>query len=99
MTVPLVLALGIGISRMIGDSDGGASGFGVVTLASLFPIITVLLLGSYYVGQVPDPDSQPARFFAHEKTSYLFESESEKLAYLVANTDQETQAAYLAVLS
>ena len=99
VTVPLVLALGIGISRMIGDSDGGASGFGVVTLASLFPIITVLLLGSYYVGQVPDPDSQPARFFAHEKTSYLFESESEKLAYLVANTDQETQAAYLAVLS
>ena len=99
VTVPLVLALGIGISRMIGDSDGGASGFGVVTLASLFPIITVLLLGSYYVGQVPDPDSQPARFFAHEKTSYLFESESEKLAYLVANTDQATQEAYLAALS
>ena len=99
VTVPLVLALGIGISRMIGDSDGGASGFGVVTLASLFPIITVLLLGSYYAGQVPDPDSQPARFFAHEKTSYLFESESEKLAYLVANTDQATQEAYLAALS
>ena len=99
VTVPLVLALGIGISRMIGDSDGGASGFGVVTLASLFPIITVLLLGSYYVGQVPDPDPQPARFFAHEKTSYLFESESEKLAYLVANTDQMTQEAYLAALS
>ena len=99
VTVPLVLALGIGISRMIGDSDGGASGFGVVTLASLFPIITVLLLGSYYVGQVPDPDPQPARFFAHEKTSYLFESESEKLAYLVANTDQATQEAYLAALS
>ena len=98
VTVPLVLALGIGISRMIGDSDDGASGFGVVTLASVFPIITVLLLGSYYVGQVPDPDSQPARFFAHEKTSYLFESESEKLAYLVANTDQETQDAYLGAL-
>ena len=98
VTVPLVLALGIGISRMLGDSDDGASGFGVVTLASLFPIITVLLLGSYFIGSVPEPDSQPARFFSHEKTSYLFETESEKLAYMVSNTDEATQNAYLAEL-
>jgi hypothetical protein len=55
VTVPLVLALGIGISRMVGDSDGGASGFGVVTLASLFPIVTVLTLGGLYMSSVPDP--------------------------------------------
>ena len=98
VTVPLVLALGIGISRILGDSDGGASGFGVVTLASLFPIITVLLLGTYFVGKVPEPESEPARFFSHEKTSFLFESESEKLGYLVANTDESMQNAYISML-
>ncbi|MEO0366423.1 MAG: DUF1538 domain-containing protein [Pseudomonadota bacterium] len=47
VTVPLVLALGIGISRVAsGESgSGGNSGFGIVTLASLFPILAVLLLG------------------------------------------------------
>lgn len=47
VTVPLVLALGIGVSRARGASDTGMSGFGVVTLASLFPILFVLLSGFY----------------------------------------------------
>lgn len=55
VTVPLVLALGIGISRMVGDGEGGAGGFGVVTLASLFPIITVLSLGGFFMSDVPQP--------------------------------------------
>jgi len=44
VTVPLVLALGIGVCRIVGDDESGGSGFGIVTLASLFPIIAVLLL-------------------------------------------------------
>ena len=47
VTVPLVLALGIGVTRARGASDTGQSGFGVVTLASLFPIFFVLLSGVY----------------------------------------------------
>jgi hypothetical protein len=47
VTVPLVLALGIGIAAAAGKGDSGLSGFGIVTLASLFPIIGVLLLGIY----------------------------------------------------
>ena len=47
VTVPLVLALGIGIAAAAGKSDSGLSGFGIVTLASLFPIIGVLLLALY----------------------------------------------------
>jgi hypothetical protein len=47
VTVPLVLALGMGVSRITGRSDTGMSGFGIVTLASLFPIIAVLSLGFY----------------------------------------------------
>lgn len=42
VTVTLVLALGIGVCRIIGDEKAGGSGFGIVTLASLFPILAVL---------------------------------------------------------
>ena len=47
VTVPLVLSLGIGIAAAAGKGDSGLSGFGIVTLASLFPIIGVLLLCIY----------------------------------------------------
>ena len=47
VTVPLVLSLGIGISAAAGKSDSGLSGFGIVTLASLFPILGVMLLAIY----------------------------------------------------
>ena len=53
VTVPLVLSLGIGIANSTGQSsDNSLSGFGVVTLASLFPIIAVLLLSLYVSTQV-----------------------------------------------
>jgi len=45
VTVPLVLSLGMGVTSAMGEKDSGMSGFGIVTLASLFPIIAVLLLG------------------------------------------------------
>ena len=44
VTVPLVLALGMGVTSSLGKEDTGMSGFGIVTLASLFPIIAVLSL-------------------------------------------------------
>lgn len=44
VTVPLVLALGIGMSRAAGRGSSSLSGFGIVTLASLFPILGVYLL-------------------------------------------------------
>ncbi len=47
VTVPLVLALGIGIAAAAGKGDSGLSGFGIVTLASLFPVIGVFLLSLY----------------------------------------------------
>ncbi len=45
VTVPLVLALGLGVSAILGKSDTGMSGFGIVTLASLWPVIMVSTLG------------------------------------------------------
>ena len=51
VTVPLVLALGIGVCRVVSNGSsggGGHSGFGIVTLASLFPILAVLLLALFH---------------------------------------------------
>lgn len=56
VTVPLVLSLGIGIASSAGKGDSSLSGFGIVTLASLFPIIAVMLLG-LYVAQVTTPEA------------------------------------------
>jgi hypothetical protein len=47
VTVPLVLALGIGVANSGGKGDSALSGFGIVTLASIFPVIAVLGLGVY----------------------------------------------------
>jgi len=50
VTVPLVLALGVGVCRIVGGGDVKDAGFGIVTLASLFPILAVLLLAFYHAG-------------------------------------------------
>lgn len=52
VTVPLVLSLGIGIANSAGKGDSSLSGFGVVTLASLFPIIAVLGLSLFVSSQI-----------------------------------------------
>jgi hypothetical protein len=41
VTVPLVLALGLGLSRAV----GAAEGFGILAMASAGPIISVLAVG------------------------------------------------------
>jgi len=56
VTVPLVLALGIGIASAAGKGDSSLSGFGIVTLASIFPIFAVMMLG-LYLSFVYSPDA------------------------------------------
>jgi hypothetical protein len=55
VTVPLVLSLGIGIAASAGKGDSGLSGFGIVTLASIFPIMGVLLL-SFFLAYTVSPE-------------------------------------------
>ncbi|MGC8928660.1 MAG: DUF1538 domain-containing protein [Myxococcota bacterium] len=54
VTVPLVLSLGIGIASSGGKGRSTLSGFGIVTLASIFPILAVLLFGIiiYYLAPI-----------------------------------------------
>lgn len=56
ITVPLVLALGIGISAAAGKSESSLSGFGIVTLASLIPVLGVMLL-ALWIAAAGSPDS------------------------------------------
>ncbi len=70
VTVPLVLSLGIGIATAAGKGRSSMSGFGIVTLASLFPIVGVLLL-TLYVAQTVNPDTIIAA--AHSSASVVQE--------------------------
>lgn len=48
MTVPFILALGVGVASVLGGKNASTDGFGLVALASIGPILAVLLLGIFY---------------------------------------------------
>ncbi|MDA3874719.1 MAG: DUF1538 family protein, partial [Kiritimatiellae bacterium] len=78
VTVPLVLALGIGVSRASGKQEDAAGGFGIIMLASAFPVLAVLILGMFLNAEMPVP-APGADFFQQgniEKVLTLFENET-----------------------
>lgn len=48
MTVPFIMALGVGLSAARSDRDGANDSFGLIALCSVGPIMMVLLLGIFY---------------------------------------------------
>jgi hypothetical protein len=48
MTVPFILAMGVGLASIRSDKNSQDDSFGLVALCSIGPIIAVLLLGSFY---------------------------------------------------
>ena len=48
MTVPFIMALGIGLATLRSDKGSGDDSFGLVALCSIGPILSVLLLGLFY---------------------------------------------------
>ena len=58
ITVPFIMALGVGISSVLGDRRSKENSFGLVALCSVGPIAAVLLLGMFsrndLTYQVPD---------------------------------------------
>ena len=45
ITVPFIMALGVGIATAIGGKNSGENSFGIIALCSIGPILAVLLLG------------------------------------------------------
>jgi hypothetical protein len=58
ITVPFIMALGVGIAVTIGGKDVGENSFGLIAMCSVGPILAVMLLGATVDGeiayQVPD---------------------------------------------
>lgn len=48
MTVPFIMALGVGLSALRSDKSGADDSFGLIALCSIGPILMVLLLGIFY---------------------------------------------------
>lgn len=48
MTVPFILALGVGVASVLKGKSASSDGFGLVALASIGPILAVLTLGVIY---------------------------------------------------
>ena len=71
VTVPLVLSLGIGIASSAGKGHSSLSGFGIVTLASLFPIIGVMSL-AIFVSSTTSVDSIIATASQIDNAAHVF---------------------------
>ena len=58
ITVPFIMALGVGISNILGDKRSKENSFGLVSLCSVGPILAVMVLGIFskndMLYQVPD---------------------------------------------
>ena len=83
MTVPFIMAFGVGISAIRSDKHAANDSFGLVALCSIGPILAVLILSliyrpdsaEYVPAAVPviDHSVTLARLFAHELPAYLKE--------------------------
>ncbi len=51
MTVPFIMALGVGVASIRSDKNAESDSFGLVALCSVGPILSVLVLGFLYEGE------------------------------------------------
>ncbi len=83
MTVPFIMALGVGVAAIRSDREAGRDSFGLVALCSIGPILAVLILGMlYHPGEsqyvpVEIPDIENSKelwgLFAHGFPEYFKE--------------------------
>lgn len=82
MTVPFIMALGVGVSSIRSDRHAGDDSFGLVALCSIGPILAVLILGLLYPAEgtytpveIPHTaDSQESvMLFIDELPKFIFE--------------------------
>jgi len=83
MTVPFIMALGVGIASIRSDSNAQDDSFGLVALCSVGPILAVMLLGmffqveggSYTPVEIPRVETSKDlwHLFAHEIPEYILE--------------------------
>ena len=52
ITVPFIMALGVGIANTIGGKHSGENSFGLIALCSIGPILAVMMLGVFSKGEL-----------------------------------------------
>lgn len=82
ITVPFIMAFGIGLSTLRSDKDSSNDSFGLLALCSVGPILAVLLLGMFYRPEMTNTETvsivvsntvEAARAFRFEFPVYLKE--------------------------
>lgn len=83
ITVPFIMALGIGLAAIRSDKDSSSDSFGLVALCSIGPILAVMILGmilpdvnsSYTRIVIPEISTtkEAAALFLHEIPDYIAE--------------------------
>lgn len=71
VTVPLVLALGIGVSRAASKNKASSGGFGIILLASAFPILSVLILSISLRSASPEKTTEEHFFSTQNREDAL----------------------------
>mgnify|MGYP000544046968 CR=1 FL=1 len=76
MTVPFILALGVGVSYIRSDARAEADSFGLVALCSIGPILAVLILSFFYTessGTLEVTTSAIGAAYLHDLPKYMGE--------------------------
>ncbi len=66
MTVPFIMAMGVGLASVRGDKNASSDSFGLVALSSVGPILAVLILGMFFS---PGETAYSASSVAHVSTT------------------------------
>lgn len=66
MTVPFIMAMGVGLASVRSDKNAASDSFGLVALSSIGPILAVLLLGIFYT---PSDASYALSSLTHVETT------------------------------
>lgn len=72
MTVPFILALGLGVSNVRSDKNAEADSFGLVALCSIGPVLAVLILGFFYKDNAAVADLNTASYGTTTDIGYAF---------------------------
>ena len=72
ITVPFIMALGVGIATSLGGKNSSENSFGLIALCSVGPILAVLILGCTVTGDMPAYDV--SQYMLHTDLTYLIKT-------------------------
>lgn len=72
MTVPFILAVGVGVSNIRSDRRAHSDSFGLVALCSVGPILAVLILGFFYSGNAESTAVAAADYISSKEIGAAF---------------------------